>query len=190
MATPHDLARGQFVPTTDGSGLVLIPLSTSGKHGDGGARYALIDANDYPLVKGYTWQAHWNWTNRSYYARTTIRSEGRRHPVRMHRMILGLGSDNRTQVDHRNHVTLDNRRSNMRAATATENMCNRPLRSDNRSGFKGVGSDRRIPGKWRARIRLHGVLRSLGVFDSPEEAALAYNRAAIELHGEFAWVNP
>lgn len=166
--------------------LVLIPLSKGGKHGDGTQRYTLIDEADYPLVRDFTWQARWSWTNHAFYASTTIRVGAKRRTERLHRLLFSLTPGRDVQVDHRNQVTLDNRRRNLRLATPSQSGCNRSLRSDNPTGFKGVGVDR---GSYRARIRLNGHLHSLGYFSTPEQAAAAYDHAAHQLHGEFARTN-
>jgi len=115
-------ARGVLLATvSQAKPLVLIPLSKSGSRGNGTMKYTLINAEDYALVKDYKWQAHWNWTNNSFYARTTLRLQGQRPKhLRLHRMLFGNELDGSLQIDHRNHVTLDNRRKNLRTATPAE----------------------------------------------------------------------
>lgn len=176
-------ARGIRIPTSNGW-LVLLPLTSGGRHGDGSIKYALIDEADYALVKDRKWQAQWNWTNRSFYAKTRSDPPHRRKLI-LHRVLLGL-TKREQHADHRNHITLDNRRSNLRVATVSQSGCNRRVRRDNQSGFRGVNSER---GKWRARITSDGKLRTIGYFPTPEAAAAAYDSAAIELHGEFARTN-
>ena len=90
------------------------------------------------------------------------------------------------QVDHIDGDKANNRWANLRPATPEQNMRNFDGRKDNRSGFKGVGFS---AGKWRARIKANGVRHNLGRFDTPEEAAAAYNAAAKRLHGEYAVLN-
>lgn len=89
-------------------------------------------------------------------------------------------------VDHENGDGLDNRRSNLRLATPSQNACNRINRRDNASGFKGVALD---GSKWRARIQVSGKTKSIGLFASIIDAAIAYDRAAFQVHGEFANTN-
>src|SRR5690606_22288707 len=91
------------------------------------------------------------------------------------------------QLDHVNRVKSDNRICNIRPATQSENNCNREQKKSN-SGYRGVYFDRR-GGKYEARIKKDGESRRLGSFDSPCEAALAYDQAAIKLHGEYATLN-
>ena len=108
------------------------------------------------------------------------RIDGKR--VRLHRLIMNTASI----VDHINGITLDNRRENLRVATHAENMQNRKLHTNNTSGYKGVESSR---GLWRATIYADNIRIHLGSFVTKEEAALAYNKAALKYHGEFARLN-
>lgn len=80
----------------------------------------------------------------------------------------------------------DNRISNLREATRSQNAMNARKQRDNTSGFKGVS---RWRGKWQAKIQRDGKQRFLGAFSTPQDAALAYKNAAINLHGEFARVS-
>lgn len=86
-------------------------------------------------------------------------------------------------VDHINCNRDDDRWSNLREASRTENQCNRGRQSNNRSGFKGVHAHQ---GRWRARICKEQKSVSLGVYDTPEEAHQAYIVAAEKIHGAFA----
>lgn len=98
----------------------------------------------------------------------------------MHRLIL----NNPPRVDHFNSDGLDNRRENIRACTASQNMFNRRKQAGS-SQFKGVSWYKRH-GKWVAKLRCHGKDYFLGYFTDEKEAALAYQAAAKELFGEFA----
>jgi hypothetical protein len=91
-------------------------------------------------------------------------------------------------VDHKNGNNLDNRRSNLRLATPTENSCNRRKMRDGTSRYKGVCFHRRR-GKYVARIKIHRKSIFLGEFDSELEGAKAYDAAAKKHHGEFARLN-
>ena len=87
-------------------------------------------------------------------------------------------------IDHINVARGDNRFSNLREATRSENLRNRGAQKNNTSGFKGV-SWQKSSRKWDARINIHGKVVHLGYFDDPEDAYQAYCQAAKELHGEF-----
>ena len=130
----------------------------------------IVDDADAELVGRYQWYAHWNPYTRSFYARTNAPVPGGgQMTLRMHRLILGASSGQ--IVDHINHDTLDNRRSNLRLATRIGNSRNvRGPRRDNRSGYIGV---RRMGKRWQARARVSGTLHHLGTFDTPEDAAIA-----------------
>jgi len=102
----------------------------------------------------------------------------------MHRLILNAPPD--LKVDHINGNGLDNRKENLRLATTPQNVRNARLSLRNSSGFKGVKRKRQ---KWQASIVFNGKTIRLGVFDAREDAARAYDIAALLLHGEFARVN-
>ena len=72
----------------------------------------------------------------------------------------------------------------LRPCTRSENLRNTGKMRTNTSGFKGV-SWHKAERKWTARITLHRKGKTLGYFDTPEEAYAAYCKAAKELFGEF-----
>lgn len=101
----------------------------------------------------------------------------------MHREVLRTKAP---QIDHRDRNGLNNRKGNLRSARAWQNAHNRPTYK-NKTGFKGVYRDKR---GFAAQIRIKGRLYCLGVFNTAEEAALAYNLKAKEGVRGFAWLNP
>jgi len=102
----------------------------------------------------------------------------------MHREVINAPKGRMT--DHINGNTLDNRRSNLRLATPSDNAHNTKLPKNNTTGYRGVGKK---GNRYIAHIRSDNKEHHLGSFSTPEEAALAYNKAATELHGEFASLN-
>jgi len=99
----------------------------------------------------------------------------------MHRMLTGAGRGE--YVDHRDGDGLNNRRSNIRLCTQTQNMANKAVERRNKLGLKGVSASR---GRFRATITPNGQKVHLGTFDTQEEAAAAYRGAAVALWGDFA----
>ena len=86
-------------------------------------------------------------------------------------------------TDHINHIKDDNRWTNLRPATHSQNMRNKSMKKSNKSGYKGVTYYRK---KWFAQIRHNGKTLYLGYYNTPIEASLAYKKKAIELYGEYA----
>ena len=109
------------------------------------------------------------------------------HLHRAHRLawLYMTGEWPSAEVDHINGIKSDNRFSNLREASRSQNMRNTRTRSDSVSGFKGVTWTKEI-NRWRAQIRINGGLKHIGYFDAAEDAFAAYILAAEELHGEFA----
>lgn len=91
-------------------------------------------------------------------------------------------------IDHINGNKSDNRISNLRECTKAQNGQNKPKLSNNTSGYKGVFINPKS-GKYIAKIRIDGDLCYIGTFDTPELAAKAYDKAALENFGEFANLN-
>lgn len=114
-----------------------------------------------------------------------VRVSGALHMV--HRILWALhhGENPADEIDHVDGDPSNNAIANLRAATHGQNMQNAALRSDNRSGVKGV-SWCRLSGKWKAQIHLNGGNRHLGCFASLTDAKSARIAAEKEHFGEFA----
>ncbi len=156
-----------------------IPL-TKGK-------FAIVDPKDYKHLSKYKWFAQRG--KETFYAvRVGRKSEARNGKnIWMHRVILGL--DEGVFCDHINHNGLDNRKVNLRPATRSQNMCNRPkTKSHCWSKFKGV-SFRVDQNRWVSEIQVDGKSMFLGYFGDEIGAAKTYDRAARKFHGQFAVLN-
>jgi len=90
------------------------------------------------------------------------------------------------ELDHRNLIKSDNSIGNLREATDSQNGGNSPMRKNNRTGFKGVTAHEQ---KYKAAVMVNRKRIHLGVFDTPEQAAMAYDAAALKHFGEFALIN-
>lgn len=93
------------------------------------------------------------------------------------------------EIDHIDRNKLNNRIENLRPCTSSQNKGNIQLLSNNVSGYRGVSLNSRSQ-KWHAQIKIHGKQTYLGRFDTPREAAVRYNEAAVKHFGEFAFLNP
>lgn len=145
----------------------------------------LIDLVDLPRVQTKLWQV-------AFSGGTPMASSGNSNcpdgQVLLHRFVMQAPDG--MQVDHRNGDRLDNRRkANLRLATNAQNVRNTGVRRGNKSGFKGVSERTGEPGRWVAQISHNGRKYSLGIHETPEDAARAYDAAARRFHGAFARVN-
>ncbi|MHA2231001.1 MAG: HNH endonuclease [Candidatus Hodarchaeales archaeon] len=165
--------------------------------------YTAVDVEDYEWLSQWKWHLckrvrgiqvykyviRWATTAESKNkCRGEYGGDGRVRRVTMHREILRapLG----VHVDHVNRNGLDNRRANLRLCNRSQNALNRTINSNNKSGFKGVAFQPHNPKKpWRAWISIDKKQVHLGYFATPHRAAMAYDAAAIEHHGEFALTN-
>lgn len=143
-------------------------------------KFALVDDADFD------WLNQWKWhvTAAGYAQRNVPKKEGQRRHIYMHRLIMSAG--NAILVDHVNHDTLDNQRTNLRVATHSQSLRNRRANVGGSSVFKGV---RVCRNRWGALIHDGKKNIHLGQFLTQREAAQAYNEAAIKYHGEFACLN-
>lgn len=153
---------------------------------------ALVDDEDFEKLNQYKWHARI--TPNSIYVRTNIKIK---HPTRrqkslhMHRLIMNCPEG--MMVDHIDRNGLNNQKHNLRICTRSQNLMNSKKPKEGKtSKYKGVNfiKDQRSHNKpWRAEIRLNRKGIVIGTFKTEKEAALAYNKKALELFGEFSRIN-
>jgi hypothetical protein len=160
-----------------GIGLREIPL-TQGK-------VAIVDDDDYERLAKYKWCTYRSETGTWYVVRGEMSTRGYRH-VRMHRAVLNAKPGE--HCDHINGNGLDNRKSNLRIATNQQNSWNRRKPINGIARYKGVRA-KQSNGKWTAQITIGGHHRYIGTFPTQEEAARAYDKAAMAVFGEYAKLN-
>lgn len=151
-------------------------------------RVALVDDEDYDLVMQYRWRI----SERIHkparrpdgpYALTQVTRNHWQTVILMHNLIMGAKG-----IDHIDHDGLNNQRYNLRPADLSQNQANRRPTLTGTSPYKGVSwsRQRRL---WHAAITVRGSRRHLGEFSNEENAALAYNAAALEAFGSYACLN-
>lgn len=145
--------------------------------------FALVDDEDFEWLNQWKWYAKKD--SATYYA---VRGS-RNKTIRMHRLILGL-TDKNIFADHIDHNGLNNQRSNLRKATHTQNLRNKQ-KTGKGSKYLGVCRINNKGGSttYRAIISVNNTTIYLGAFRIEEDAARAYNEAAIKYSGEFANLN-
>ncbi len=131
--------------------------------------FALVDDEDFEWLNTFSWH---------FGKRYAVRKE-KGKSVFMHKQIMGASGI----IDHINGNNLDNRKSNLRPATHAENMRNRKMQSNNTSGFRGVHKIK--GGYWQAQIKINGIQKYLGIYRTPKEASVVYEKEAEIQYGEF-----
>jgi hypothetical protein len=150
-----------------------IPL-TQGK-------FALVDDDDFE------WLNQWKWYYKDGYAARNITvGKKKQKTIRMHIEIMKPpdGMD----IDHIHGDGLDNRKLELRLCTMPGNIANSKIRVDNVTGYKGVSFHKRR-GKFISQIRVNNKLKHIGYYVTAEEAAHAYDNAAVVFFGQFARLN-
>jgi len=160
-------------PWLNDKSIRLIPL-TQGK-------FAIVGAEDYEWLSQYKWCALKTHNNKFY----AVRRKNNKTII-MHRQIMNAPAG--LVVDHIDGNSLNNRKTNLRICTQAQNIHNSQPRRNRSSKYKGVFWDK-VNKKWSTNIRKGDKRIYLGGFDDEIEAALAYDRKAAELFGEFAYLN-
>ena len=141
----------------------------------------LIDTNMLEEILQFNWSEYDNYIYR------VKMIDGRKNiKIRLHRQVMR--AEPNQLVDHINGNSFDNRRCNLRFCTTQENLKNRKKRQASiaSSKYKGVSGKRT---KWRVSITHNYKRHHLGYFKTQEEAAAAYNKASLSLHGQYGRLN-
>lgn len=146
----------------------LIPLSKG--------KVAKTDDNIFDFLIQWTWVLH-----RNGYAVRYTTHKGKRLAIYMHNVITGAKG-----VDHRDGDKLNNQRYNLRVCTQRQNRFNSVGKRNTTSRYKGVSKKGNV---WRAQIAKDGQKHRLGNFPKERWAAYAYDIAARDLFGEYAYLN-
>ena len=133
-----------------------------------------VDTDDVPILSSYVWHVDPN-------GYVIGRVDG--VTTKMHRFLLRLDNGGAEEVDHINRDKLDNRRSNLRIATRSENCFNRGIQSTNTSGYIGVYKHVQM-NKWCAQMNKDGHRMYLGYYDSIDDAVSARRAAELQYWGK------
>ena len=147
---------------------------------------ALVDDVDFERLSTYRWHPRFCGKRDEGYsrpARKTSVAEGRKSAYLVHHILRAPAG---FEVDHINGDPWDNRRANLRICTHAENMRNKRQQRGRKNQYKGVSKNGR---RHSAAITIGGRRLHIGQFDTAEEAARAYDAAALLHHGEFARPN-
>jgi len=152
----------------------------------GEGEWTTVDTEDYYKFGKHRW--YLKGSNGKFYAAREFKVDSERTTtLRLHREIMNAPAG--LVVDHKNGISLENRRANLRLATHAQNMYNKAkTKSKTSSRFIGVCFVKAV-NKWEAKIYYQGKKIWLGYFDNEIDAAKAYDAAARKYHGEFARLN-
>ena len=148
---------------------------------------AIVDDIDYEYLMQWKWFAHRDYgrPHEKYRPARNVRVDNKRTTRRMYHEIADRMGLKYKIIDHIDQNPLNNRRSNLRSATNSQNLSNRGRQRNNTSGFRGVDFVR-ARGEYRARVKVNGKEFCLGHFDTAIEASKAVEAGRIKHMGEFA----
>lgn len=168
----HSPFRGNYAihPSEEVDG-VCVPL-TRNKH-------TIVSPEDFEQISSKLWNAR-----KASHGDYVFLSDS--FPVSLARFIVRAIKGQ--LVDHINGNTLDNRRDNLRICTRQQNIQNSAKSKRSKQKYKGITLSQ-YNGKYYAKIKINGMYIHLGTFETEEDAARAYDVAALEHRGEFARLN-
>ena len=145
-------------------------------------KITFVDQEDFERLSKYKWYC----LNNNYAATTIYLNKDKTKVLLMHRFLMD--NPRNKIVDHANMNTLDNRKVNLRVCTKAQNQANHKLNKLNTSGYNGVTWNKRR-NMWQSQISIKNENKVIGNFFGKEEAALAFNFAAIQYRGKFSRLN-
>jgi hypothetical protein len=163
--------RNSYTLSDDGT---TVTIWLKRKNGD--QIPCLIDAADLPKLQALktTWCAQWDEDMNSFYVKRNLRVNGKKTGIYMHRFLMDAPKG--LKVDHWNHDTTDNRRSNLRVVTNRANIMNRRgAQRNSRTGHRGI-HPYLTTGKFRLQLTIDGQRKDIGSFPAIEDAIAARNQ--------------
>lgn len=136
----------------------------------------LFDRFDFHKIKEHNW-----YINKDGYVCTHLKNG-----TYMHRYLIEPNINQ--EIDHIDGNRSNNKRDNLRICNSRQNKMNKSIQTNNKSGYKGVYWDKQL-NKWRTRIKYKGKHIHVGLYSNLIEAAIAYNKKAVEYFGEYAKLN-
>lgn len=148
--------------------------------------FAIVDDEDYERLSANKWFAQ-KIQNTFYARRTEILANGNQRIISMHSKVINVPPG--LMTDHADGNGLNNSRSNLRICTTSQNQMNsKKQKRKCSSKYKGVYWSK-IRNRWVAQIWMNGNRQHIGCFIKEEDAAIAYDKKALEIFGEFARTN-
>lgn len=136
----------------------------------------LVDKEDIPKIKLYTWHAKYQSDINNYYVETNQKVDGGKFMLMLHRYLMNV-TDNSLTVDHINHNTLDNRKVNLRVCSQKENNLNQlELRRNNKTGYRNISYQKRY-GQYIVTLMIDGKNKTIGRTQYLSEAVIMRDRA-------------
>jgi hypothetical protein len=146
-----------------------------------------VDDEDYNFLMQWKWHAKPNMNNGYYAIRGFKNEKNTMSKIHMHRVIMNL-TDPNLVVDHIDGNPLNNQKSNLRICTKDQNRHNRKASKSKKSKYLGVFWNKEC-NKWYSQIKDGKKIIYLGIHNTEEEAAMAYDEASKKKYGEYAYLN-
>jgi hypothetical protein len=140
-----------------------------------------FDKEDFDKIKDYCW-----YVGKDGYVYAYCCKNNKRKQIRMHKLVMNANENE--DIDHIKHKKYDNRKSELRKVTQSQNNMNQKIRVDNSSGYKGVCWDN-FNEKWLAYISKNNKRYNLGSFNNIEDAIAVRQREEEVLFGEYSYNN-